>query len=257
MKVNIPLIIIGIIVVIQLYINLFVKINKPIITNVEIEEDNLNEETFIESNYESNSNFESNSFNKNNNIPEIINKLGKPTINNSDYMLWVINKPKPWEEIIYKFEDKYPIKFTKTVFIPNTDIYNKWKEIISNIEITSISNKKLKLPNKVKLTIPARDEESALGILNLMINTFKNQLSFEEIIKNNLIEVSLIKIKNHPVIKKKIIEQIMEIKNNNTEEDSDEINIDSSEFERDLADTEIVKNVNDIPAYGGNEFSFL
>jgi hypothetical protein len=250
MRVNIPLLLIGIIIIIQLYINFFV-INKK----VEIEEDEESVEEEL-SNINVNDINDVNNVNNVNNVninkvPDIINKLGKPTINNSNYMLWVINKPKPWEEIVYKFEDKYPIKFVKTVFIPNNEIFNKWKEIIPNIEIN-----KNKLPNKVKLIIPARDEESALGILNLMINTFKNQLSFEEIIKNNLIEVSLLKIKNHPVIKKKIIEQIMEIKND-SDNDSDEINIDSSEFENDLANTETIKNVNDIPAYGGNEFSFI
>lgn len=237
MRVNIPLLLIGIIILIQLYINFFVMNN---MNNKKLE---------IEDEYEESVEEEISNIN---NVPDIINKLGKPTINNSNYMLWVINKPKPWEEIVYKFEDKYPIKFVKTVFIPNNEIFNKWKEIIPNIEIN-----KNKLPNKVKLIIPASDEESALGILNLMINTFKNQLSFEEIIKNNLIEVSLLKIKNHPVIKKKIIEQIMEIKNDSDDSEDINIDIDSSEFENDLANTETIKNVNEIPAYGGNEFSFI
>jgi hypothetical protein len=248
MKVNIPVLLLGIIILVQLYINFFAKVN------INVNEELNNEEIEVET-LEENTN-QGLVMNK---VPDIINKLGKPTINNSEYMLWVINKPKPWEEIVYKFEDPYPIKFIKSVFIPNSDIINKWKQIIPNIEIASVNNKKLKLPNKVKLIIPARDEESALGILNLMINTFKNQLSFEEIVQNNLIQVSLAKIKNHPIVKQKIIDQIMEIKHkdNDTEEEIELIDIDSSEFEKDLANTETVKNVNDIPAYGGNEFSFL
>lgn len=256
MKVNIPVLLLGIIILVQLYINFFIKNN----INEEIEE----EVETLEEDIQNSNNMQSNNMQSNNitmnKVPDIINKLGKPTINNSNYMLWVINKPKPWEEIVYKFDDPYPIKFIKSVFIPNENIIEKWKQIIPNIEMASANNKKLKLPNKVKLIIPARDEESALGILNLMINTFKNQLSFEEIINNNLIEVSLAKIKNHPVVKKKIIEQIMEVKHKDTkdtDEESELIDIDSSEFENDLANTETVKTVNEIPAYGGNEFSFL
>jgi hypothetical protein len=256
MKVNIPVLLLGIIILIQLYINFFLKIDSSNNQNDESEAETLETlETLEIGEIGETDTFVNNQSLKGNvrNTPEILNRLGRPTVNNNEYMLWVINKPKPWEEIIYKFDDPFPIKFIKTVFIPNNDIYNKWKEIIPNIEIN-----KNKLPNKVKLIIPARDEESALGILNLMLNTFKNQLSFEEIMKNNLIEVSLAKIKKHPMVKQKILEQIMEIKHkNNTEEDEEELDIDSSEFEKDLANTETVKNVNEVPAYGGNEFSFL
>lgn len=60
------------------------------------------------------------------------------------------------------------------------------------------------------LFIPSQDEEFALTICNLIINNITGNLNLKNIIDNNLIQISMLKIRKHPIIKIKIIEQINE-----------------------------------------------
>ena len=122
--------------------------------------------------------------------------------------------------------------------------------------------------NTSELVVPAPDENSALAVTNLILNNLKGDLDFKNIIENRLIEVSLAKIRNYPSIRTKILEQIMESINGQ----SDEINA-SLDYEEDLAETvntideeqpENVEpnlapssNVVQPEAYEGNEYSYI
>ena len=82
-----------------------------------------------------------------------------------------------------------------------------------------------------------------------------NEITFDNIINNDLIPKSLAKINNFKVIRTKILEQINELYDNKQTETSE------SEGE-DLAIPEPKMNIlNDnfsgVGAYGGDEFSFL
>ena len=66
------------------------------------------------------------------------------------------------------------------------------------------------------LLIPSQDEEFALTICNLIINNIKGNLTINNIVDNNLIQVSMQKIKKYAVIKNKIVEQILENLNDET-----------------------------------------
>jgi hypothetical protein len=60
-----------------------------------------------------------------------------------------------------------------------------------------------------ELILPSNEENVAITICNLILNCIKGDLDLRTIIKNKLIEISVVKIKSYPIIKKKIIDQIL------------------------------------------------
>jgi len=199
--------------------------------------------------------------------------LGKPDKIIQEGYLFIIKNPQPWNAIVFN-----PNKENKYLFIIRLNIKNsekqsyltkisKWSEIIQGIQLNLDNN---------ELVIPSEDDNTALGIVNIIINNLKGDISLKNIIDNNLISISIAKIRTYPSIRTKIIEQIMENINgeshypNNTEE--------HLEYEEDLAQlintTEEHNNKpndnrpNDNPnnnkpndnnpfAYEGNEFSYI
>lgn len=179
-------------------------------------------------------------------------KLGPPSNiingNSGRIYTWEIENPNPWNVIAYIETDKFPYKFSfKHNLDANKDIIKQWTSIIPNISY-----------NNDLLLIPSKDENSALVILNLLLKNIMNEITFDNIINNELIPKSLAKISNFKIIRNKILEQINELSNNKTE---------TSESQgEDLADAKPQINpnnssfnssLNGMSAYGGSEFSFL
>ena len=181
-----------------------------------------------------------------------INMYGKPLeYEKNNFIVWDFVKPHPWTKIIYKYNEKYPFYFFIKVKIPSLNDYNNWKNIISNIDFD---------PKLGEIIIPAEDDETALSIINLMLTNFKGDISIEEIIKKDLINVSINKAKKYEIVKNKLIEQIMYYSENKDKKE----HFNDVSYETDLAHKNNIsqaesaqENNNDYIGYEGIEYSFF
>ena len=184
-------------------------------------------------------------------------QLGKPDKIIEEGYLYLIENPNPWVGIIFNQNKKNNYIFILRIQDPSkfsNNRANNWKNVIPEFSINFQTGEML---------IPSPDEESALGLANLILSNLTNQLEFENIIKNNLISISINKIKAHPSIRKKIIEQIQE---NISIDNSHNLNH-NVDYEEDLAETGTAStnstenkeeyNKSGFTAYEGTEFSFL
>jgi hypothetical protein len=168
---------------------------KPI-PNTVIEIDNTDNNTVDNTNDNTNDNTD----NTNDNID--INLYGEPyEYVENKYIIWI---SKPWSKIVYKYSSKknktYPFYFFIKIKIPSLNNYLEWKNLINNIDFDQQSG---------EIIIPTKDEETALSIVNLMLSNFKGDISFQEILDKNLIDISIAKSKKSVQIKNKLIELII------------------------------------------------
>lgn len=165
------------------------------------------------------------------------NMFGPPTEVNDKYILWTFNDPNPWNKILYRAKTEYPFYFFINIKIPSLNDYENWKRIMPDLDFNAKSR---------ELIIPADDEEAALAIANLIITNFIGDISMDDIVKKDLIAVSIIKARKYEIVKNKIREQI----NSNLKPKVIE-KISNVEYQKDLAkEPEIV-------AWEGSEFSFI
>tara|TARA_B100000768_G_C11276527_1_gene376244 strand:+ start:1048 stop:1854 length:807 start_codon:yes stop_codon:yes gene_type:complete len=164
-------------------------------------------------------------------------KYGQPTNifdeNGSRIMFWKLNN-NPWSNLYYN-STKNTFTFGLNATL-DKDLLQKWTEVIPNIGFNEKEN---------DVNITTEDEESALAVANLILSTIHKELTIKEIIDSNLLDISLAKIRAHPLVKTKILEQINEKLSNQKD------NV-KSDHSMDLATSKM-----NIDAYGGNEFSFL
>lgn len=227
----------------------------------------LNSELNPNEYFSSNDSNDSNEYNELNdlNSKEIIKlnnhkELKKKNNKNNKSKNIIFDNPNPWSRIIFNPNNKYSYTFYIKIEIPSFNDYHTWKKIIQTLDY---------LPNSKELIILANDEETAIGIINLIIMTFTNNISFDNIIEKNLINLSIEKIKQNTEIKETFREQINkylhyqqnshlkenvniqssnEYKlNNNKESNNKESN--NKEFNNKLN--------NDIEAYDGGDYSYL
>ena len=171
------------------------------------------------------------------NIP--LNLFGNPTdYEKNNFIIWDYLDSKPWTKIIYNYNELLPFKFYYKVTIPSLNDYNDWKKILSNLEFS---------PRTGELIIPAEDEEMALSIANLINMNFKGDIKIEEILKRNLIEISINKTRKYEIVKNKLIDILSQKFINKI----DEIEPEKPEFQKDLASSK------DYEAYEGSEYSFF
>jgi hypothetical protein len=157
---------------------------------------------------------------------------------------WFFDKPNPWSTIKNKPNTDYSYLFCLKTEVPSIDKFIEWKSIIPNLNFN---------PNTRELIIPTNDEEGALSVANLILNNFKNRITTQDIISNNLINISINKAKNFPVVKIKLREQIMELLNSGKLSKG----IKKAEYEKDLYNAVKHHDFIQTNAYNGNEFSFL
>ena len=185
--------------------------------------------------------------------------LGKPDKIIQEGYLFLIRNPNPWNAIVYNQNTQSYLFIIKLIEDPTTiqkysQMIMQWSKLIKNISFNTQSN---------ELIIPSSDEDSALAILNLILNNLKGDLSLQNIVDNNLIQISIAKIKNYSSVKQKIQEQILE--NIHNKKISQE---ESLEYQEDLAETataspntpsprEVRPKDNNPSAYEGIEFSYL
>ena len=171
------------------------------------------------------------------------NMFGKPSEYEKDKIIvWSMLDAKPWNKVKYTYTDKYPFKFYLKVRVPSLNDYSNWKNIISNLNFD---------PRSGEIIIPTEDEETALSIGNLIVSNFRGDLSLEEIISKNLIDISINKAKKYEVVKNKLIEQIMTNLNDKPKESFNN----TQTYSNDLANKQ-EKN-DELAAYEGTEYSFF
>lgn len=119
----------------------------------------------------------------------------------SESKIMVFDKPNPWTKIIIVPLEEYPYFFHIKAKIPSLNDFESWKKIIPNINFD---------PRAGELIIPSKDESSALAIVNLILINFSGQMSIENILEKNLIQISIAKAKTHELVQNKLREQIME-----------------------------------------------
>ena len=171
-----------------------------------------------------------------------INLYGKPYEHvENKYIIWIA---KPWNKIIYKYNETSPFYFFIKIKIPSLNNYLEWKKIINNLDFNQQSG---------EIILSTNDEETALSIINLMILNFKGEISFQEIIDKNLIDISINKSKKSEQIKNKLIELIIE----NTKElpsIKESFKEEQDNFEKNNQHN-FNKNDDEFDAYDGTEYS--
>ena len=184
-------------------------------------------------------------------VVEVVNpKLyGNPSdYKEGKYIVWEFQDPNPWTKIIYKYNENYPFNFFIKLKIPSLNDYEDWKKIINNLDFD---------PRSGEIILPTNDEETALSIINLMITHFNGDISINDIVNKNLIDISINKAKKYEVVKNKIKEQIKQSTTIKTRESFKDL----PKFEKDLAVTNTSltnsNNINDYNPYEGTEYSFL
>ena len=131
------------------------------------------------------------------------NQIKKTFFDNKDSesKIMVFDKPNPWTKIIIVPLEEYPYFFHIKAKIPSLNDFESWKKVIPNINFD---------PRAGELIIPSKDEPSALAIINLILINFSGQMSIQNILEKNLIQISIAKAKTHELVQTKLREQIME-----------------------------------------------
>lgn len=173
------------------------------------------------------------------------------------YIYWDFIDPKPWTKIMYKYGDEYPFYFFIRIRIPSLNDYENWKELITNLDFDA---------QKGEMIIPTKDEETALSIANLIISNLKGIITINDIVKKDLLQISIEKCKKYPQVKDKIISQIMDspvLSNNsqllpNYNSQKEKFTNIKHNIKKKNEELEIASKQNDdFTPYEGGEFSFL
>jgi hypothetical protein len=115
--------------------------------------------------------------------------------------IWEFDKPNPWTRIILNEQDEYPYYFHIKINIPSLKDYQVWKQIVPNLDFN---------PKTGEIIIPSKEEASALALANLICINFAGQMSIENILEKNLIQISVAKSRSYELVQNKLREQIME-----------------------------------------------
>lgn len=179
---------------------------------------------------------------------------------------WEFDKPNPWSRVILVEQDEYPYYFHIKMNVPSLNDYQIWKQIVPNLDFN---------PHSGEIIIPSKEEASALALANLICINFSGQMSVDNILDKNLIQISVAKALRYEVVQNKLREQIMENLYGKSVSKTQTI------FEQDLARNSLDNNnshvdftsenfsdtfehfsnqsstSNNIEAYDGSDFSYL
>lgn len=111
---------------------------------------------------------------------------------------WSFYSPNPWVSVSFDPYEEYPWGFSFKTSVQSLNSYEAWKNIIPNISLTKNG----------LIIIPSKDEASALAIANLIAINFSGDMTLEDILKKNLIQISVSKAKSHTVVQNKLREQL-------------------------------------------------
>lgn len=111
------------------------------------------------------------------------------------------DKPNPWTKVVVLPQEEFPYLFYIKINIPSLNDFENWKQVVPNIDFD---------PKTGELIIPSKDEASALALANLILINFSGQMSLDNILEKNLIQISITKAKSYEMVQNKLREQIME-----------------------------------------------
>ena len=169
-------------------------------------------------------------------------------------------QPQPWTKIIFDEQNKYPYTFFINLDIPSFNDYHNWKQIIPTLNF---------LPHTKELTISTVNEEIALAIINLIIITFSNKLTLDDIISKDLINISITKVQESSDVKITFKNQIIQYlyspqkntnKQNTTQYDEQQLNASGLVLDSQTSsvnEQQQNNNMNFISAYDGSDYSYL
>lgn len=123
------------------------------------------------------------------------------TDKNNESKIVEFDKPNPWTKIVIVPLEEFPYFFHIKAKIPALNDFENWKQVIPNINFD---------PRAGELIIPSKDEASALALANLILINFSGQMSLQNILEKNLIQISVAKAKSYEMVQNKLREQIME-----------------------------------------------
>jgi hypothetical protein len=151
------------------------------------------------------------------------------------------DNPQPWNKIIFEENNKYPYTFFIKLDIPSFNDYHNWKQIIPTLNF---------IPQSKELTISTINEDIAIAIINLVILTFSNKITFDEMLSKNLINISISKVQEHPDVKLSFKNQIIQYLY--TPQENQQENQQEKQQENQQEN-----NTNFISAYDGADYSYL
>ncbi len=188
-------------------------------------------------------------------------------VQKSEPKLWEFDKPNPWTKVILNDQDEYPYYFHIKIAIPSLNDYQVWKQIVPNLEFN---------PRTGELIIPSKEEASALALANLICINFSGQMSIENILEKNLIQISVSKARSYEVVQNKLREQIMEnlygksvtkvqtsfeqdLARNSLGDNTGRVDFTSEQFSDTFEhfSNQSQSGNNSIEAYDGSDFSYL
>lgn len=111
------------------------------------------------------------------------------------------DKPNPWSKVTFSPQEEFPYLFYIKLNIPSLNDFENWKQVVPNLDFE---------PRTGELIIPSKDEASALALTNLILINFSGQMSLDNILEKNLIQISITKAKSYEMVQNKLREQIME-----------------------------------------------
>ena len=170
--------------------------------------------------------------------------------NYNNHKIINIDDPNPWNKI--EVSDNFKKYFLK-IYNFNDENFIKWKNLIKDLDY-DITNKEIIIQND--------SEEDALAIIHLILSNFNQEISFDEIIAHNLINISIEKAKISNVskrLRKLILKSVYP--------DISKINLVNNkvlrekplDLQNDINNINNINNLNNFEpiAYGGSEFAFF
>ena len=181
---------------------------------------------------------------------------------NTEPRIMTFDKPNPWTKIVIVPQEEFPYFFHIKAKVTSLNDFENWKQVIPNINFD---------PRAGELIIPSKDEPSALALANLMIINFSGQMTLQNILEKNLIQISIAKAKSYETVQNKLREQIMDnlygkqfnpvqtayhqdLALKNPEQNLS--NPDKVDFKSDSF-TDTFKHFDDYDAWDGNDYSYL
>ena len=171
------------------------------------------------------------------------------------------DNPNPWSRLDVNYDDEFPFKYYIKINFTSLNDYQNWKQLVPNLDFS---------PKSGELIIPSKNEGSALALVYLLLAQIHDQMSLQDIINKQLIQISVSKAQDNDKIRKKLRGQILSIMNgtqvvktSNYEEDlaipksskkSDPVPVNNVES---FNDKKINLDSKEIEAFDGNDFSYI
>ena len=179
-------------------------------------------------------------------IKNLKKKYGDPTniqkIDGNSIYNWDFLENKPWNKIVYNYNNDFPYYFFIKARINNLDEYQKWKKILPNLDFD---------PKRKSLIIQTKDETTALAVANIILSNLQGKIELKEIIEKQLIPISINRAKKYDMVKNNLKQQLIETINGSPNKEKTKM----LDYSEDLATPKNAKSKKNTDGpIAGNEF---